>query len=84
MSYRCGVEDADLGRLVGTGECNAHLVCDGCGTTRTVYRRRGWFLPAQWLLDGKHAPGWTGGGRGDGTRVDYCPRCSVAQAEAKP
>ena len=82
MSYRCGIGGA-LGKPLGTGEREPHIVCDSCGQTRTVYRGRGWFMPAQWFFDGKHAPGWTGGRIGDGRRVDYCPACK-AHGEAKP
>lgn len=81
MSYRCGI-GASLARRFGQLPSEPHIVCDGCGTTRSVYRRRDWYVPAAWFLDGKHAPGWTGGRVDDHRREDRCPKCS-AERKAK-
>jgi hypothetical protein len=82
MSYRCGIGEA-LARQLGMEAGDPRLVCDGCGATRSVYRGKGWYEPAKWFLDGRHAPGWTGGRAGDEhRRLDFCAECSDAIALA--
>jgi hypothetical protein len=84
VSYRCGVGPL-LAKLCGLpGPQEPHIICDGCGLVRSVYRSRNWYGPAAWFLAGRHAPGWTGGRNEDGTRTDYCPACSGRHREPPP
>lgn len=73
MSYRAGIGSA-LAHALGEKPSNPHIVCDGCGVTRTVYASNG---PAKWFLDRKPAPQWelvrVEGERG----WDYCPACKA-------
>ena len=75
MSYHCGI-GASLAHEFGGAPCDPHIVCDGCGITRSIYRSKTVYEPAAWFFDGKHAPGWSGG-RVAGThrREDWCPTC---------
>jgi len=63
MSYRVGTP-----RVVCDGE--------GCDATRPVAPING-TRPYAWFLDGRAAPGWSGGRTTGGRRVDFCPACSV-------
>lgn len=74
MGYRAGVS-AQLAAMVGRVGNEPHIYCDGCGVTRSVYRGRS-YQPAAWFLNGKAAPGWSGGRCKDGTRHDLCPDCA--------
>lgn len=81
MSYRAGI-GARLAHRFGAEPSDPHIVCDGCGMIRTVYKRAGHWIPAAWLLDGRPAPGWAGGRNADGlTRTDYCPVCKATRAK---
>ena len=74
MTYHCGSGNS-LARAFGREPCDPHITCDGCGVTHTIYRGRSFYEAAKWFLDGKHAPGWTGGRNEGSTRTDYCPQC---------
>lgn len=71
MSYRAGIG----GRLAGGRPTEPHIVCDRCGCIRSVYQSKQSFRPAKWLLEGRAAPGWSGGRKDDGFRFDLCPEC---------
>jgi len=40
-------------------------------------------MPKKWFMDGKRAPGWSGGRKPDYTREDYCPACTLKRLEKK-
>lgn len=84
MTYRCKIGHGleHLG-IMPTSE--PAIYCDGCGLRRSVSSRRCSWVAAKWFLDGRPAPGWTGGRLPDGTREDYCPECSRKRVlEVKP
>lgn len=78
MSYHCGI--GDNMRKLGLEPCDPHIVCDGCGHIRLVFRglKPGLNNPPAWFLNGKKVPGGWSGGRVVGTTVreDYCPECT--------
>lgn len=74
MTYRCKI-GRGMEHIGIMPHDEPSLYCDGCGRRLGLYSR-GRYRPPQWFLDGKPAPGWTGGEREDGTREDYCQACS--------
>lgn len=78
MTYHIGI-GASLAAAFGRTAQEPHITCDGCGLVRSVFRARGVGAPAAWFLDGKRAPGWSGGRNADGGRTDYCKQCKVAK-----
>ena len=74
MGYRAGIGYA-LARELGVAPGEPHIFCDNCGLRRTVKKNKNSYATANWLLNGKAAPGWAGGRQGNGKRLDYCPGC---------
>ncbi len=66
MSYQAGISG------FGAADRSPVLVCDQCGTKRSVTRASG--MPYAWFLDRKAAPGWAFDGSAD-MRRDWCPEC---------
>ena len=70
MSYRAGIN-------FGAVHTDPIIVCDNCGTHRSVTTRRG--IPAVWFLNLKAAPGWSLERKvtddGQLFRRDLCPEC---------
>ncbi len=54
--------------------------CDCCGKVYAVLRGR--YFP-RWYKKGSPPPKWSGGVTDDGTRLDYCPQCTLAN-EVRP
>ena len=79
MSYRCAV----LG-VPGYGPewRKPRVICDGCSVEIPVYKKH-INMPKKWFMDGKRAPGWSGGRKPDYTREDYCPACTLKRLEKK-
>lgn len=75
MSYQSGIGPGMA--VLGFEPFEPHIVCDGCGARRSVYKNdnpKGGF--AHWFLEGKAAPGWSGGRYGSHPRLDYCHECT--------
>lgn len=72
MSYRAGI---GLGfEQWGLYPEEPHIICDGCGRTKSVYNKNG--DVSKWFLNRKPSPGWTSTRNMDGnTTTDYCPEC---------
>lgn len=84
MTYHCGV-GARFAAAMGCDPVDAHVVCDGCGKTRSGITKKG--LLTQWMLKGTSPPGWTMMRRGEEQRrVDFCRQCYLAEKdlEVKP
>jgi len=77
MTYHCGI-GASMAAAFGVRPREPHITCDGCGLVRSVYANQRSYAPAAWFLDGKRAPGWSGGRNAEGKRTDYCKQCKVA------
>lgn len=81
MSYRAGI-GGGLAHALG-GPRDPHIVCDGCGVTRTIYSNKRSYLPARWFLDRKPAPRWELVRVADNLDLDYCPECKARRKAAK-
>jgi len=82
MSYRAGIGDSLVYTLGGMPR-DPHIVCDGCGVTRSVYPKKQSYVPAKWFLNRKPAPGWEFVRVADGRDWDYCPACKAKRKEVK-
>lgn len=82
MSYRAGI-GGTLAYALGGMPRDPHIVCDGCGVTRSVYANRQSYGPAKWLLDRKPAPGWELVRVADTRGWDYCPACKARRKAAR-
>jgi len=82
MSYRAGIGGGLVYTLGGMPR-DPHIVCDGCGVTRSVYPTKQKYVPAKWFLDRKPAPGWEFVRVADGRDWDYCPECKAKRKEVK-
>ena len=74
MSYHCGITPS-LAAMTGREPCEPHIKCDDCGRVRSVWQGIRYWEPAKWFMNGKAAPGWSGGRNPDHTRTDHCPDC---------
>jgi hypothetical protein len=81
MSYRAGI-GGTLANVLGVPR-DPHIVCDGCGATRTIYSRRGVGAPAMWFIKRKPAPGWELVRQEDTRGWDYCPECKARRKAAQ-
>lgn len=81
MSFQFGI-GGRAAIVIGVEPHDPRILCDGCGEMRVVWTRRSRGY-ARWFLDGKAAPGWSGGRRGDNSREDWCPACTAARQELK-
>lgn len=82
MSYRVGI-GGTLAHALGGMPRDPHIVCDGCGVTRSVYANNRSYGPAKWLLDRKPAPGWELVRQEDTRGWDYCPECKARRKAAR-
>jgi len=71
MSYRVGVN------FFGRDARAPRVLCDseGCDAARPVAPINS-SRPYAWFLNGRPAPGWSGGRTDAGGRRDFCPACS--------
>lgn len=83
MSYRAGI-GGRMAMVLRVEPTEPHIVCDGCGVTRTVYANKNSYAPAKWLLDRKPAPGWELVRQAETRGWDYCPACKTRRKEEKP
>lgn len=79
MSYRAGMYGMER---IGIPSGPPTISCDGpgCDVKFEVKGRGMGNYPPTWLFDGKHAPKWKGVRTKEGTRVDYCPKCSGTES----
>ena len=79
MSHVAGIGPI-LARSMGLPDTEPHIMCDGCGKTHPVTTKGG--VPAEWEIQGRPPPRWTGKRlytNGDVKREDYCVGCSFAR-----
>ena len=84
MGYRAGIGQA---LMASTNKhitvSGPYIFCDMCQTHRSISPKNS-FKPYVWFLNGKKAPGWSGGRvKGEHTRIDYCGECAKERLEKK-